>query len=473
MVEKREFVVIFEKKRHKDYTEEFIPVEVVDGMYNEKDEIFVDPKENIQYFHIDVAPDELLGFGCRTTIELMKESISNILIEAIKREILSYAKRFTYKRNFETNQHIIATDRVTGNEYLFEDKDNVIYRESEDKETDETVVTEKITLTPKEIEDRIKLTIKGQDEAIRKIVTALWTTINFRNMRKKNMLIIGPTGVGKTAIFNKIKEILDIPVIIFAVPGLSQAGYRGRDTDEILKQAFLETEEDLAKAETAIIILDEIDKLAKKGEGELNNTAVQNELLKIIEGCKRYVETYNMYDSGFTIDTSKMIFIATGAFQELYEKEKPAIGFNQQPKSLKTIDPERLISYGLKRELVGRLPIIIELNSLGKKELKEIVLESDESELKATIESLKTFNIEIDNLGELIDLVVEDAMSKHIGARGLILTLNNIFQEIFYEVANNPDKYTRVIIGKNIINDNKDFKLIKTASRTKKRVIAQ
>jgi len=178
-----------------------------------------------------------------------------------------------------------------------------------------------------------------------------------------------------------------------------------------------------------------------------------------------------MYDSGFTIDTSKMIFISTGAFQELFEKEKQSIGFSSQTPTSKRINTERLINYGLKRELIGRLPILIELNSLGKKELKEIVLESDESELKATIESLKTLDIEIDNLDELIDLVVEDALEKQIGARGLTLTLNNIFQEIFYEIANNPNKYTRVIVGKNIIKDNKDFKLIKKATYAKRRIL--
>lgn len=475
MVVKKEFVVVFDKKTRENGEEVFIPVEVIEGTYDKENEWFTDTKENIQYFHIDVVPDSLMGYGCRTTIELMKDSISDDLIEKIKTEILNHAKKFTYIRDYDTNEYIRIVDETTGNEYLFEDLDNYqdILKAQEETSTEdkEEPPIQKIEMTPKEIEEKIKLTIKGQDEAVRKIVTALWTTINFRNMRKKNMLIIGPTGVGKTAIFTKIKELLNIPVIIFSVPGLSQAGYRGRDTDEILKQVFVESGENIKKAETAIVILDEIDKLATKGDGEISTAAVQNEILKIIEGCQRYVESYNMYDAGFNIDTSKMIFIGTGAFQELFEKEKQSIGFNGQPTTSKKINTERLINYGLKRELIGRLPILIELNPLGKKELKEIINESDESELKYIIESLKTLDVEIENLEEVIDLVVEDSLNKKIGARGLILTLNNIFQEIFYEVANNPNKYTRVIIGKNIINDNKDFRLVKKATYTKKRML--
>ena len=110
-----------------------------------------------------------------------------------------------------------------------------------------------IDKTPKEICDLVKKTIKGQDEAIKTIVTCLWATINGRNqtkpLSKKQMVVIGPTGVGKTAIFKKLQQILDIPVVIFSVPGLSQAGYVGRSTDEILKQVYFETGENLDVAE--------------------------------------------------------------------------------------------------------------------------------------------------------------------------------------------------------------------------------
>lgn len=476
MVEKKEFAIIFRKKNISDEITEFIPMRVIEGMYNQEDNYFNDTKDGVAYLHMEITPSSTVGYGCRTTIEVIKDSISNESLEKIKAEMLEYANQFTYTRDLTRSEFIIAVNKETGDEKLFEDIDNMPESIDNRKQSLNSGNGDILDMTPLEIESEIRKTIKGQDEAIRKIVTALWTTLNFREMRKKNMLIIGPSGVGKTAIFEKVKEILNIPVIIFPVPGLSQAGYVGRSTDEILKQLYYEANCDLDIAENSIVILDEIDKIAQKGEAnnDVSTSAVQNELLKIIEGCERYVETGNPHDPSFTIDTSDIIFIGTGAFQELFEKEKPKIGYNQEPektKNNKNINTDRLINYGLKRELVGRLPITVVLNSLGKPELKEIVTESDESELNSTINALNMLDIKIENIDEVIDIIVADALEKQIGARGLVFTINNMFQEIFYEVGNNQGLYDKVIIGKNIINDPFNFELIE--KRTKKRIRKQ
>ena len=111
----------------------------------------------------------------------------------------------------------------------------------------------------------------------------------------------------------------------------------------------------------------------------------------------------------------------------------------------------------------------MELNKLGKEELRDIILNSDQSELTGTINALAQLGIEIENIDDLIDIIIEDALTKNIGARGLIFTINNIFQEIFYEVGNNQGKYKSVIIGTNIIQDNRDFTLKKTKAKRKKR----
>ena len=468
MVEKKEFAVVFECKLNDDNTKSFIPVKVIEGKYDSEYNWFVDSEDKVPYIHIEDAPENVLGFANRIVVSFEKYSISSDRIETIKQEILANAKEYTYLTN-EVNGCIIATNNVTGDEYLIDDYDDIAAEET----TEEIKKDIELNLTPLEIESKVKETIKGQDEAVRKIVTALWTTLKFRNMRKKNMLIVGPSGVGKTAIFEKIKKILNIPVIIFSVPGLSQAGYVGRSTDEILKQVYYESVEDLDLAEKTIVILDEIDKIASHSGGDVSTSGVQNELLKIIEGCTRYIESSFPGEPGFEMDTSKMIFIATGAFQELHEVKKNTIGFNQTSSTTPTkttIDTEKLINYGLKRELVGRLPIIVELKNLGKEELKDIVVNSDESELIATSNALKELGVEIENLDETIDYIVEDAVKNKLGARGLILTINNLFQEIFYEVGNNPGKYSKVILGPNIIKDKYDFQLIKKRTYTKKRV---
>lgn len=478
MVEKNELAVIFGKEKISETVEQFIPLKVVEGLYNAEENMFEDKKDGIMYMHMSISAPHVAGYAYRTSIEIIKNNISEAKteqIEKIKQEMFSYVNQFTYRRDTSVNECIVVTNKENGNEYLFEDKDNNQSVKPQKKSSSNYEPVDTIDMTPYELETEVKKTIKGQDEAVRKIVTALWTTMNFREMKKKNMLIIGPSGVGKTAIFEKIKTILNIPVIIFSVPGLSQAGYVGRSTDEILKQIYYEADSNIDVAEKSIVILDEIDKIASNDARDLNvsTTGVQNELLKIIEGCQRFIETNDPMESSFTIDTSEIIFIGTGAFQELYEKPKPPIGYNQQVKNVKEntkIDTEKLIKYGLKRELIGRMPIKVELNKLGKAELKEIITSSDESELNATINALRILKVKIENIDEVIDLVVEDALGKGIGARGLIDTINNIFQEIFYEVGNNPNKYKSVIIGKNIINDNKDFQLVPRRNYTKKRV---
>lgn len=476
MVEKKEFAVLFIKKKISESITEIIPHRVIEGIYDIENHWFNDTKDGIPYLHIETTPSTTVGYGYRTTIELNKNSISNDFIEKIKEEILNYAKKFKYEKDISKSDYINVINLETKEPSLFHDIDNNQNINKSSKITSlNSGFLDILDISPKQLEERIKTTIKGQDEAIRKIVIALWTTLNFRELKKKNMLVIGPTGVGKTAIFEKIKEILNIPLVIFPVPGLSQAGYVGRSVDEVLKQVYYETNGNIDEAERAIIILDEIDKIASNGSanGEVSTTAVQNELLKIIEGCERYVETTNPHEPSFTIDTSDIIFIGTGAFQELFEKEKPKIGYNNQTtkqQSKENINTDKLIKYGLKRELVGRLPIVVELNNLGKKELKDIILNSDQSELNATINALRQLDIEVENLDEVIDIIVEDALTKKIGARGLIFTINNLFQEIFYEVGNNQGKYKSVVIGQNIIENNRDFILKKTKAKKRKRI---
>ena len=463
MVDIKEYAIIYRSELTENGLIRFIPESVMEGYYNEEYDLFVGI-DGVAYLPIECIPENVFGFAYNLTLKFPTEGINEEQINLIKEDLLNKVKRFEYIKDLENNI-VTLVDKETGETQVLGDED--LETNSKNQEAKQ----EELKLTPLEIETQVKKTIKGQDEAVRKIVTALWTTIKFRNLRKKNMLILGPSGVGKTAIFEKIKKILNVPVIIFSVPGLSQAGYVGRNTDDILTQLYYESGEDVETAEKAIVILDEIDKLATRGEGSVSTTGVQNELLKLIEGCKRYIDLKIPGMPGVEIDTSKMIFIGTGAFQELHEKPKPTIGFNSKESvSQNKINTDKLVQYGLKRELIGRLPIVVELNNLGKEELKDIILNSDESELIATINSLNELGVEIENIEEVIDLIVDDAISNQIGARGLILTINNLFQEIFYEVANDVGKYEKVIIGPNIINNKRDFTLVEKKQQIKKRV---
>lgn len=463
MVETKEYAIIYRSELQENGLIRFTPEYVLEGYYNEEYDLFIGI-DGVAYLPIECIPENVFGFAYNLTLKFPKDGIDEEQINLIKEDLLSKVKKFEYIKDLN-NDSITLIDKETGETQILTDEEPKSISENQKEKDIE------LNLTPLEIETQVKKTIKGQDEAVRKIVTALWTTIRFRNMRKKNMLIIGPSGVGKTAIFEKIKKILNVPVVIFSVPGLSQAGYVGRNTDDILTQVYYEAGEDIETAEKAIIILDEIDKIATRGEGSVSTTGVQNELLKLIEGCTRYIDLKIPGMPSVEIDTSKMIFVGTGAFQELHEKQKPTIGFNSQESvNQNKINTDKLVTYGLKREIIGRLPIVVELSNLGKEELKDIVLNSDESELTATINSLKQLGVEIENTEEVIDLIVEDAIKNQIGARGLILTINNLFQDIFYEVANNIGKYEKVIIGSNIINNQRDFTLVEKKEKVKKRV---
>lgn len=482
MVEQKELATLFKiKKLDEDY-EALIPFAVVDGIYNEENCTFMTP-DGVVYPHIEETIYPNIGYANRTITEidtsLDKEEFGSLDFEFERKLNMDNSRKYL-RLSKEPNKIYIRSNFLNGIQIML-DEESKQYKEQQLKKEESSNQNNKernlsngylgIDKTPKEICDLVKKTIKGQDEAIKTIVTCLWTTINGRSqsrgLSKKQMILIGPTGVGKTAIFKKLQQILDIPVVIFSVPGLSQAGYAGRSTDEILKQVYFETGENLDVAEKAIVILDEYDKIAYNGidkSGDVSTVGVQNELLKMIEGYNRVVEINDKQDS-FEIDTTNMIFIATGAFQELFDqKEEKSIGFETNTKTLdnkkRTINGNDLVKYGIKKESIGRLPIIVQLNSLTKEIFREIILESDESELLAHIEFLKSLGVEVTNLDEIIDILIDDAINKDIGARGLTATISKLFLAIIYEVANNPGKYKEVHLGKNIINNPNDYQLI-------------
>jgi len=468
MVVRKEFAVLFKRNKKDEYIDEFIPYTVVEGRYHEYDDWFIDLND-MTYTHIAQPTVSGIGYGSRAVIEKEEEFFTEEKVEKLKEDILDYAKLFTYERNSKHTYYIVSK-RIDGSEEtLYEDMDTdelyELHEKYSEEEPDEEY-NDKITMKPAEICNQVKATIKGQDKAVETIVTSLWITKNFKNLTKRNMLVIGPTGVGKTAIFQKLEKILGIPVTVFPVAGLSQAGYVGRGTEEILKQVFYDSGEDIVKAENSIVILDEIDKLAY-GEGksaDVSTSGVQNELLKIIEGCKMLVRL-GEFEGEIELDTSNIIFVGAGAFSELYKKQKktPVVGFGAdnsiKEESIK-INSETLEKYGLKREFIGRLPVVVELNAMTKDIIKEIILTSDESEYLNTIKAIESLDVKVTNADDLVELIAEDAINKGIGARGLVRTVNMITSRIFYEIANAPGKYKAVTIGKNILNDETDFELI-------------
>lgn len=496
-----EFAIIFNRVLKDDddtEIEEFVPVNVVEGYYYPDEECFIDANQNVYSHMASLADVGNVYAGRRTIIDLLKNN-EHASISSIKEKILNRAQRYNYYKNTEPSSNefnkIKVKDKETGEIKLLNDKDTkYFYEQIEDAKelllaannkvdtqeninTKEEVVREKESvLTPNEIINEVKKTIKGQDEAIEKITTVLWVKNNFPMIKKTNMLVVGPPGVGKTAIFRKLREILDIPVTIYGITGNSQAGYKGHDVEEMLVHLYNESGEDIERAQNGLIIIDEFDKLNdNRDTGEVGTIAVQNELLKIIEGCDRMIEVGN--HKTVNIDTSNIVFVGCGAFADLFKKKekKNTIGFGEIVNSEEekiVVDTDMIVKKGgIIPELARRLPVVVQLNSLTKENLKDILLNSEDSYFRQVILSIESSGIEIENLDLIVDTLIDDAMKKNlggdIGASVLDSVVMNTFLKIFNEIGNNPGMYSKVIIGSNIVNDNCDYQLIPKNVKTK------
>lgn len=497
-----ELAVIFEPKELEDGTMELVPNTVITGYYDEVMDNFIGDEGNT-YWHILMPYDNVKQYAYRIPVVEFVKRYRNKSLKQIKRKYLSEHLKYKYIPTLdEYNRIIILIDKVTNEEFVFEDKDSILYDYDEEmftktdgdkgqepntpKKTSKAKssinkINEKRKALPKDVLMELYKTVKGQDEFLKTIVTTIWVNL-YSTGNKRNMLVMGPTGVGKTLVFETLSKILGLPILVTSTSGMSQVGYKGGDLTDILSQYIVKYGKD-SNMDKGIIILDEFDKLAYKGEesGSVSTMGIQNELLKIIEG-----NTYNVKigQNTYIFDTNNITFVCCGAFQELYEvkktPEKSRIGFGTIPSE--KVDEEnqsmsdKLVSYGLKREIVGRLPIVLQFNALTKDNLKDIILNSKTSELQEYIRILKEFGIENINIDDLVDIIVNDAMERKIGARGLTSSIVNMFNNIMYEVFNNPGEYDTLYIGPNILNNPNDFTLSRSTYKNtneKVKVLAQ
>lgn len=496
-----ELAVIFEPKELEDGTMELVPNTVITGYYDEVMDNFIGDEGNT-YWHILMPYDNVKQYAYRIPVVEFVKRYRNKSLKQIKRKYLSEHLKYKYIPTLdEYNRIIILIDKVTNEEFVFEDKDSILYDYDEEMFTETNgdkgqepnrpkktpkakssinKINEKRKALPKDVLMELYKTVKGQDEFLKTIVTTIWVNL-YSTGNKRNMLVMGPTGVGKTLVFETLSKILGLPILVTSTSGMSQVGYKGGDLTDILSQYIVKYGKD-SNMDKGIIILDEFDKLAYKGEesGSVSTMGIQNELLKIIEG-----NTYNVKigQNTYIFDTNNITFVCCGAFQELYEvkktPEKSRIGFGTIPsEKVDESMSDKLVSYGLKREIVGRLPIVLQFNALTKDNLKDIILNSKTSELQEYIRILKEFGIENINIDDLVDIIVNDTMERKIGARGLTSSIVNMFNNIMYEVFNNPGEYDTLYIGPNILNNPNDFTLSRSTykkenTNEKVKVLAQ
>ena len=339
-------------------------------------------------------------------------------------------------------------------------------------------------LKPAEIKAKLDEYIIGQEEAKKVLSVAVYNHYKRINnpkekgdeegvvLDKSNILVLGPTGSGKTLLAKTLANILDVPYAVADATTLTEAGYVGEDVENILLKLIQQADYDIARAERGIVYIDEIDKIARKGENvsitrDVSGEGVQQALLKIIESTVASVPPQggrkHPQQECIKIDTTNILFICGGAFVGLDKivskrKEKASLGFGGNVKVVKEddyslirdIQPQDLIQYGLIPEFVGRVPITVGLHALDEDALVNILTQPKNALIKQYKELIGMEDVELEITEKAVRAVARKAIELKTGARGLRSILENLLIDTMYDLPSEKD-VEKVVIDEDVI----------------------
>jgi len=383
-------------------------------------------------------------------------------------------------KSADTARRLIAGPGV----YICDECVTVCKKILDDEEETLTAEYQEEIPKPKEIKRYLDQYVVGQEEAKKVLSVAVYSHYKRIAMRKQdsdveldksNVLLIGPTGVGKTLLAETLARKLKVPFAIADATTLTEAGYVGEDVENILLKLIQNAGSNIAHAERGIIYIDEIDKIAKKGENvsitrDVSGEGVQQALLKIIEGTVASVPPQggrkHPNQEMLKIDTGNILIICGGAFVGLDAVVEARIAQNPlgfgaevrttQEKDLvelfEHLEPDDLIHYGLIPEFIGRLPVVVALEQLSVESLKRIIVEPRNSVVKQYQASLKLDDVELIFEEEAIDAIARKAVQRKTGARGLRSIIETIMVDIMYDVPSLAGS-KRVVVTREVVEN--------------------